>query len=108
MFNLKFYKENGIWYADIPQHTKEENEMVMGSDTFLELYSTDGKTCNVKFEVEEPESYIMKLTRGEHDWDGAYYTVEGNCANNMEIWICNVTHTVCGEHPEYIFITNIS
>lgn len=33
---VRFYKENGKWYADIPNHTKEENEMVMGSDDALD------------------------------------------------------------------------
>ena len=37
---IRFFKINeGInegWYADVPGHTLEENQMVSGSDTFLE------------------------------------------------------------------------
>ncbi len=41
------------WYADVPNHTLAENEMVAGS---------------------------------------------------YELWICNVTHDVLGEHPRSIYI----
>lgn len=40
---LGFYKENGLWYADLPEFlelglgTKSNLLMVDGSDTFLEL-----------------------------------------------------------------------
>ena len=37
--NLRFYKNNDRWYADVPDHTEEENEMVLGADTFLEKIS---------------------------------------------------------------------
>ena len=37
---IRFFKINdGVnagWYADVPGHTLEENQMVSGSDTFLE------------------------------------------------------------------------
>ena len=37
---IRFFKiDEGIkagWYADVPGHTLEENQMVSGSDTFLE------------------------------------------------------------------------
>ena len=33
---LEFFKLNGSWYADIPENTLEENEMLLGSDEFLE------------------------------------------------------------------------
>lgn len=102
-YTLNFYKKNERWYADIPEHTEEDNEMVMGADTFLDVYSEDGEHCHLQFAIEEPAQYIMKLERGEHDWDGAYYTVD----NGMQLWICNVTHDVCGEHPEFIYIINI-
>jgi len=105
---LKFYKENETWYADVPEYNKEDNEMVMGSDTFLETFSQDGEHCTIEFYTDSPnQPYIMLFEREQHDWDGAYYIGKGNYVEGMRIWICNVTHTVCGEHPEKIFITNI-
>ena len=32
----RFFKLNSRWYADVPNHTLEENEMVCGADTLLE------------------------------------------------------------------------
>lgn len=81
--------------------------MVAGSDTFLDLFSKNGSTCSILFTIELPPEYIISLTRTDHDWDGAYYTASGNCCNSMEIWICNVTHDVCGNHPEHIYIIDI-
>ena len=46
-----------------------------------------------------------------HDDDGAFYSVEANTTlyrgKLTEIWICNVTHDVFGEHPEDIYVYNI-
>ena len=39
---VKFFKQDNRWYADIPNHTLEENEMVMGADIALD-YLSDGK-----------------------------------------------------------------
>ena len=33
---IKFFKQDGCWYADVAGHTLEDNQMVAGSDTFLE------------------------------------------------------------------------
>ena len=46
---LKFYKKNDRWYADVPGHTEEENEMVSGSDTFLNLYSNWTNEAIIEF-----------------------------------------------------------
>ena len=35
MKTLRFFKENDKWYADVPDHTLEDNEMVFGSDILL-------------------------------------------------------------------------
>ena len=32
---LRFFKLDNRWYADVPNHTLAENEMVAGSDDFL-------------------------------------------------------------------------
>ena len=37
---LRFYKEKEKWYADVPGVSKEDNEMVFGSDIFLEKISS--------------------------------------------------------------------
>lgn len=111
---VRFYKENGNWYADIPNHTKEENEMVMGADAALDWLLESANDCRVdkKNEItltlsDNNEKYIAHLSITDHDEDGAYYMVSGGIGVVEQIWICNVTHDVFGEHPEDIYILNI-
>lgn len=108
---LKFYKNNGRWYADVPNHTPAENEMVSGSDEFLE-YISKGKskiTLNIS---NVPRSWSRNayatLFMLKHDNSGATYYVSSSDdkINGKTLWICNVTHDVLGEHPAYIFIYN--
>ena len=121
---VRFYKnEDNNWYADVPGHTLEENEMVMGSDAVLEMISNGNKAIgsdaafdmisNGKDEVilevsDEPiVDYLAHFHMTEHDEDGASYESCGNADILGEIWICNVTHDVLGEHPEDIYIKYI-
>ena len=120
---VKFFKQDDKWYADIPNHTLEENEMVMGADIALE-YLAEGRTeLFITLADEYPGWNIpFELKRKDHDNEGAYYIVSGllfmdfiEKLQNMslreglepEVWICNVTHDVFGEHPEHIYITKI-
>ena len=115
---ITFYKENSTWYADVKEHSKEENEMVAGADVFLDIVSNGNNT--ISFDVCDaiyPKAkYLFK--RIAHDDYGATYQVLGkhkdapglsSAANllgieNEQLWLCNVVHTVLGEHPEYISI----
>ena len=101
---VKFYKEDGNWYADIPNHTKEENEMVMGSDDALDFLSDGGDKIELTLSDEETSDFIVHFNRTEHDEDGAYYQACGNYDMLYPIWICNVTHDVFGEHPKDIYL----
>lgn len=101
---VKFYKEDGNWYADIPNHTKEENEMVMGSDDALDFLSDGGDKIELTLSDEETFDFIVHFNRTEHDEDGAYYQACGNYDMLYPIWICNVTHDVFGEHPKDIYL----
>ena len=124
---LRFFKQDNKWYADVPNHTLEENEMVMGADIALD-YISDGKDeLFVTMTTETPErNALLELKRKDHDDDGAYYMVTGilfmdfmiTCQEKLsyigfpdsmrpEIWICNVTHYVFGEHPEHIYVLKI-
>ena len=42
--SVRFFKVNegpqAGWYADVPNHTLEDNEMVAGSDEFLEAVNS--------------------------------------------------------------------
>ena len=118
---LRFFKQDNKWYADIPYHTLEENEMVMGADIALEHLAEERTELFITLTDEYPGwSVPLELKIKNHDDEGAYYTVSGllfmdfiEKPQNMslwggsepEVWICNVTHDVFGEHPEHIYIT---
>lgn len=106
---LKFYKENGRWYADVPGHTQEDNEMVSGSDEFLNYISKGKSTITVYISLTPTlHSYCAKATMFvlKHDKYGATYQIVSPDMNinGKTAWICNVTHDVLGEHPAYFFL----
>ena len=121
---LRFFKQDKKWYADVPNHTLEENEMVMGSDTALDLMSDNKDEIVLTLSDEDDEHSILTMTMKEHDSEGAYYILSGFLYNKFldlfaldsstlpsditnEIWICNVTHDVFGSHPKNIYLLKI-
>ena len=117
---VKFFKQDNRWYADIPNHTLEENEMVMGADIALD-YLSDGKNEVILTLTDEYPGWNTPLEffRKEHDDEGATYSVSGillmglleevgkQFVGRPEVWICNVTHDVFGEHPEKIYLLKV-
>ena len=97
--------------------------MVMGADIALEYLAEGRVELFITLTDEYPRWNVpLELKRKDHDNEGAYYTVSGllfmdfiEKLQNMslweglepEVWICNVTHDVFGEHPENIYITKI-
>ena len=118
---IRFFKisdgpERG-WFADVPNHTLAENEMVAGSDVFLEavdyLTGGDGEVQITVSDDNAPGEFLAKLTRKQHDDAGATYKLGGPHpkrygVTGVELWICNVTHDVLGEHPETIYLHQIN
>ena len=121
---LRFFKQDKKWYADVSSHTLDENEMVMGSDTALDLMSDNKDEIVLTLSDEDDEHSILTMTMKEHDSEGAYYTLSGFLYNKFldlfaldsstlpsditnEIWICNVTHDVFGSHPKNIYLLKI-
>lgn len=102
--NLRFFKQDGRWYADIPNHTLEENEMVAGSEDLLELLSEGKKSISLTLTTEQCNEALIELTMCEHDSCGATYKLNEPYGEITRIWICNVTHDVLGEHPHKIWI----
>lgn len=116
---ISFYKEDKMWYADVPEHTKEENEMVYGADKFLEFLSggKDRVTLEVADDIYPKPSFLLQQIH--HDDAGSTYEILpyhhdapglGYCpqeAAGQKLWLCNVVHTVLGEHPKYISIISV-
>ena len=117
---IRFFKygdgQRTGWYADIPNHTLAENQMVAGSDTFLEevdrLTDNDGEVLLTCSDDNITGTYLAKLEMKNHNQFGATYILSGSMAEkynavNFQLWICNVTHDVFVEHPRCIFIHKI-
>ena len=117
---VRFFKLDNGWYADVPGHTLEENEMVAGADVVLEeidhsMYDSGVVFLTLSYTFDESSAckpFLLKFTRKSHDRNGAVYTLSGplavqHDAVGCEVWICNVTHDVLGEHPKSIYVLDI-
>ena len=116
MKHIEFYKENGIWYADVPQHTRWENEITNESDSFLDEISQgkDYLSLNVSGMI-YPKARIV-LQRIDYDDNGATYTIldrhpdapglsgESVMYSGRKIWLPYSFHTFLGEYPEFISV----
>ena len=109
---LRFYRSGTEWFADVPQHTKAENQMVAGADTLLDEVSGGADEVKVVLssDVENPGEWKLHLHLVEHDRYGATYKVTAAGQSGSQLsWLCNVMHTVFGgEHPTDIYIHTIS
>lgn len=119
---IRFFRLDNAWYADVAGHTLEDNEMVAGADTFLEEVDNRlGGRGEVFIRVADRISisgsvkgqFLAKFIMKRHDEWGAEYLLAGPLARQydaegFQIWICNVTHDVLGEHPQSIYILDIS
>jgi len=117
---LRFFKQEGKWYADVANRTLDDNEMVMGADIALELISEGHNEVTLDLSTKKEDDPLLIFTMKSHDDDGAYYNIDGSLYKQHiaeilpwfagyvpEIWICNVTHDVFGEHPETISVNGI-
>jgi hypothetical protein len=118
----RFYKENGVWYIDLPQFleaglgTRANLMMVAGADQMLDKLS--GNTSEVKLRYSnhgfrEHQEVIQRTSLG-HDEDylktvghapvdgGAYYHA---MYMNQPLWLCPVTKYVFdGYYPLVIYL----
>ena len=121
---LRFFKQDNKWYADVPNHILDENEMVMGSDTVLDLIADNKDEVILTLSGEDDKHSMLTMTIKEHDSEGAYYTISGFLYNKFldlfdlnsssvsfditnEVWVCNVTQDVFGTHPNNIYVLNV-
>ena len=121
---LRFFKQDNKWYADVPNHTLEENEMVMDSDTALDLIADGKNEVILTLSDEDDKHSMLTMTIKEHDSEGAYYTISGFLYNKFldlfdldsssvvfditnEVWVCNVTHDIFDTYPNNIYVLNV-
>ena len=111
---ISFYKDNYEWFADVPFIPKANNLMVAGADTFLESISNGRDRISLEIVInpssKEVEHCAYYLIRTKHDfWGGTYDVYDGSSRDPMStLWLCNVTHFVCGNHPKRIGILSVN
>jgi hypothetical protein len=125
----KFYKENGMWYIDLPQFleaglgTKNNLLMVAGADTLLDILTNNGTEITIEFdnkplvdtdfkldmiEMGKDQDLLDKVGHAPVDY-GAYYTAYNTRWLGFEfkvssVWLCPVTEYVFGgSYPTDIF-----
>jgi hypothetical protein len=122
-----FYKENGIWYIDLPSFieeglgTKSNLMMVGGADTLLDKLSNNGDKITLQFSDSAFVGWTTYLRMIKHGVDkdylekvghapvdnGAYYEalVIDEKKTNHKLWLCPVTEYVfLSDYPEDIYI----
>ncbi len=128
MKRIRFIKEVGLWYADLPDFleqglgTKNNLLMVDGADTFLDLLSENGEDVTLDISETEFAGYQAKLRKislgknqalldnvGHEPVEyGAFYEVselDGKSFSHR-LWLCPVTEYVFGRYPEEMWVVD--
>jgi hypothetical protein len=129
----KFYKENGMWYIDLPEFLEaglgNKNDLLMidGADTLLDILagnkpnkSVNGTELTLTLGNEAFDNYTHTLTKkligknqdllvqkGHAPVDyGVYYDVKE--LDSHQVWLCPVTEYVFGgNYPDKIWLSVI-
>lgn len=120
-----FKKDQYSWFICDVNCSREDASMVDGADVILdELYDKLNYLQGAKQDYGLPEvrtviipnddkAVQLVLKRTGHDSNGATYKIIDVRNKNIsslldkECWLCNVTHKIFGEHPEFIYIATI-
>lgn len=110
---MRFYKEDGMWFVDLPQWkgAKWNLLMVQGADTLLDKLNQGTDDVVVDFSLKreylDDSSDIIHL-KGTNDNlpEGRYYDYE---LYNVEwrLWLCDVSAFVFGYHPNNIYFKQV-
>lgn len=113
---VRFYKKNGKWYADVPNHTLEECEMVYGTDVFFNFHTNrDDTELIVEFSDKEPSFKsvaILNLVGSYGEDGGAMYEVYDDSPYPTEdepykLSICTVALDFFKKFPDTIYVLNV-
>ena len=129
---ISFVKEQGIWYADLPEFltmglgSRTNLMMVDGADTFLDLLGNGQKRVTLTVSTRPFKGYQTRMVKSGNGLNpdllerighapvdyGAYYSVTEIHGKPFRhrLWLCPVTEYVFGCYPEEVFasVTNSS
>lgn len=125
----KFYKENNLWYIDLPEFitggygTKSDLLMVDGSDKMLDILSRNKNEVVIEFSdgIEDNQKADATMTIAEPGMNqsiltevghapieyGRYYNTTASIDGKeyqMRAWLCPVAEWVFGTYPENIYV----
>ena len=107
--NLRFYRDDGLWYVDLPEWEGDRDELLMvaGADTMLEVLG-GGKSEVSAITGDEPfkDAFILHLIEYHEEDNSGTYWVEVNDIG-MPVWLCHVTSFVFGKIPNNVYILPI-
>jgi hypothetical protein len=103
--SIEFFMQDNLWYADVPNRTLEENEMVEGADTLLEFLADGHDHVTLTISTMPDTSSQLHLEMIEHNSYGTTYILNSNPDDT--VWLCNVTHDVFDDHPKNLYIMDI-
>lgn len=121
---IRFYKKNLRWYADLPEYIaaggeEADCEMVEGADTMLNWLTwneyVDEKDITLEMSDTLLTDWDCMLTKrevlGDNGEGGCYYrgVIKESLSkyNGITVWLCPVTIFVFNTYPDVIFITKI-
>ena len=106
---MRFYKEAGMWYADVNgwPGPKAMLLMVDGADTFLDYLSNNGDEVTLDLSLDPKQGYDVLNYRYPHPGnDGAYYSTQMGDDEHI-LWLCGVTEFVFGHMPEEVWYVQL-
>jgi len=102
---MRFYKEEGLWYADVKGWPGPKRMLLMvdGADTFLDYLSNNGNEISLDLSLDPKQGYDVLNYRYPHPGnDGAYYSTQMSEDEHI-LWLCGVTEFVFGFMPEEVW-----
>ena len=105
--SMRFYREDGMWYADVAGWPGPKNMLLMvdGADTFLDYLSNYSNEVQLDLSLDPKNGYqVLNYTHPHPAGDGAYYTTDMN-GSDHKLWLCGVAEFVFGYMPEEVWYT---
>jgi hypothetical protein len=102
---MRFYKEDGMWYADVKGWPGPKNMLLMvdGADTFLDYLSNNGEEVTLDISLAPKKDYeVLNYSHPHPAGDGAYY-IANMRGRDHKLWLCGVTEFVFGFMPEEVW-----
>ena len=106
---IRFFRQDNKWYADIPEHSLEESEMVAGADVALEIISMYRNEITLSITTDNPDKFLMHLVKDKEDELGCTYKIVKSSVEFPwdPVWLCGVTLDVFGNFPKDIYIVEL-